>query len=157
MAMESTNVNFSQGGLDHIDRTIIEEMRKDGRSAFAQIAKQLKVSPGMIRLRYNRLVDLGIIKVVAITNPLRMGYNAMTMVAIHTEGGKTLEVAAAISAFPEVVYLIIVSGRYDIMAEVICKDHDDLLRFMTEKLHKVDGVRDTETFVHLKITKEIYY
>ena len=86
-----------------------------------------------------------------------MGYNAMTMVAIHTEGGKTLEVAAAISAFPEVVYLIIVSGRYDIMAEVICKDHDDLLRFMTEKLHKVDGVRDTETFVHLKITKEIYY
>lgn len=155
--MENTNVNLPQSGLDNIDRTIIEEMRKDGRSAFAQIAKQLKVSPGMIRLRYNRLVELGIIKVVAITNPLRMGYSAMTMVAIRTEGGKTLEAATAISAFSEVVYLIIVSGRYDIMAEVVCKDHDDLLRFMTEKLYKVDGVRDTETFVHLKISKEIYY
>lgn len=155
--MESTNVNPSVAGLDEIDKTIINEMRKDGRTAFAQIAETLKVSPGMIRLRYNRLVEQGVIKVVAITNPLRMGYNAMTMVAIRTEGGKTLDVANAISQFNEVVYLIVVSGRYDIMAEVVCVDHDDLLRFMTEKLYKVDGVRDTETFVHLKISKEIYY
>lgn len=155
--MESINVNSSISAIDDIDRVIIEEMRKDGRTAFAQIAEQLKVSPGMIRLRYNRLVEQGVIKVVAITNPLRMGYNAMTMVAIKTDGAKTLEVATSISAFNEVVYLIVVSGRYDIMAEVVCKDHDDLLRFMTEKLYKVDGVRDTETFVHLKISKEIYY
>lgn len=151
------NGNSSASVIDDIDRVIIDEMRRDGRTAFAQIAEQLKVSPGMIRLRYNRLVDQGIIKVVAITNPLSMGYNAMTMVAIKTDGSKTLEVANAISAFTEVVYLIVVSGRYDIMAEVVCKDHDDLLRFMTEKLYKVDGVRDTETFVHLKISKEIYY
>lgn len=144
-------------GLDEIDRFIIEAMRQDGRVAFAQIAQQLAVSPGMIRVRYNRLVDLGLIKVVAITNPLRMGYTTMTMIGIRTEGHKMLEVAQKVAEFEEVIYLIIVSGRYDLMAEVVCRDHADLLRFLTEKLYLVDGVRESETFVHLKIEKEVYF
>lgn len=144
-------------GLDDIDRFIIEAMRQDGRVAFAQIAQQLNVSPGMIRVRYNRLVDLGLIRVVAITNPLRMGYTTMTMIGIRTEGHKMLEVAQKVAAFEEVIYLIIVSGRYDLIAEVVCRDHADLLRFLTEKLYLVDGVRESETFVHLKIEKEVYF
>jgi Lrp/AsnC family transcriptional regulator, regulator for asnA, asnC and gidA len=144
-------------GLDDTDRFIIEAMRQDGRVAFAQIAQQLNVSPGMIRVRYNRLVDLGIIKVVAITNPLRMGYTAMAMIGIRTEGDKLLEAASKIAAFEEVIYLIIVSGRYDILAEVVCRDRADLLRFLTERLYLVDGVRDAESFMHLKIEKEVYF
>ena len=144
-------------GLDDIDRFIIEAMRQDGRVAFAQIAQQLNVSPGMIRVRYNRLVDLGLIRVVAITNPLRMGYTTMTMIGIRTAGPKMLEVAQKVAAFEEVIYLIIVSGRYDLMAEVVCRDHADLLRFLTEKLYLVDGVRESETFVYLKIEKEVYF
>jgi len=144
-------------GLDEIDRFIIEAMRQDGRVAFAQIAQQLNVSPGMIRVRYNRLVDLGLIRVVAITNPLRMGYTTMTMIGIRVDGSKMLEVAQKVAAFEEVIYLIIVSGRYDLMAEVVCRDHADLLRFLTEKLYLVEGVRESETFVHLKIEKEVYF
>jgi Lrp/AsnC family transcriptional regulator for asnA, asnC and gidA len=143
--------------LDDIDRFIIEAMRQDGRVAFAQIAQQLNVSPGMIRVRYNRMVKLGLIRVVAITNPLRMGFTTMTMIGIRTEGDKMLAVAQKVADFEEVIYLIIVSGRYDIMAEVVCRDHADLLRFLTEKLYLVDGVRESETFVHLKIEKEVYY
>ena len=155
--MDVVNSNNNKIDFDETDRYIIEAMRQDGRIAFAQIAEQLNVSPGMIRVRYNRLVSSGVIKVVAITNPLNMGLNAMNMIGIRTEGAKMLDVAKKVAEFEEVIYLIVVSGRFDIIAEVICKDNNDLLRFLTEKLYKVDGVRESETFVHLKIEKEIYY
>ncbi|MEP0804290.1 MAG: Lrp/AsnC family transcriptional regulator [Chloroflexota bacterium] len=132
-------------------------MRKDGRMAFSQIAEQLNVSPGMIRLRYNRLVELGYLKVVAVTNPLMMGKRTMAMIGVRTDGRKILEVANQLTAFDEVVYVVVVSGRYDLMIEVFCRDHEDLLNFLTEKLAKVDGVRETESFMHLKIVKEIYF
>ncbi|MBI3152173.1 MAG: Lrp/AsnC family transcriptional regulator [Chloroflexi bacterium] len=143
--------------LDKIDLYIIDAMREDGREAFAQIAEKLNVSPGMIRQRYNRLVKLGYLKVVAVTNPLMMGKRTMAMIGIRTDGRKMLEVANKLIKFDEVVYIVVVSGRYDIMVEVFCSDHEDLLQFMTEKLAKVDGVRETESFIYLKITKEIYF
>ncbi len=143
--------------LDAIDLHIIEALRKDGREAFAQIAERLNVSPGMIRQRYNRLVDLGYLKVIAATNPLMMGKRTMALIGIRTDGRKMLQVAELLTKFDEVVYAVFVSGGYDIMVEVFCKDHEDLLKFMTEKLAKVDGVRETESFIYLKIAKEIYF
>lgn len=155
--MKSIIGNEDVERLDDIDMYIIDAMRKDGREAFAQLAEQLKVSPGMIRQRYNRLVKLGYLKVVAVTNPLMMGKRTMAMIGIRTDGRKMLEVADKLIKFDEVVYIVVVSGRYDIMIEVFCRDHEDLLTFMTEKLSKVDGVRETESFMHLKIVKEIYF
>lgn len=155
--MESIIVTEKPERLDAIDRYIIETLQKDGREAFAQIAEDLKVSPGMIRQRYNRLVELGYLKVIAATNPLMMGKRTMAMIGVRTDGRKMLEAANKISKFDEVVYVVFVSGGYDIMLEVFCKDHEDLLKFMTEKLAKVDGVRETESFIYLKIAKEIYF
>jgi len=143
--------------LDETDWKIIEALRKDGRVAFAQIAEQLGVSPGMIRQRYNKLAETGFLKVVAITNPLRMGLKTMAMIGIRVDGDKMLQVAEKIAAFDEVVYIVIVSGRYDILAEVFCRDHAEMLTFLTEKLSAIDGVRETESFMHLKIVKEIYF
>ncbi|MGB9668979.1 MAG: Lrp/AsnC family transcriptional regulator [Anaerolineales bacterium] len=143
--------------LDEIDLQIIDALQKDGREAFAQIAERLGVSPGMIRMRYNRLVEKGIVRVVAITNPLQMGFKMMAMIGIKVEGGKLLEVASQIAALDEVIYLILVSGSYDIFAEIICRNQDDILRFLTERLYKIDGIRESETFIHLKIIKEVYF
>lgn len=157
MGMESIIVTERPEKLDEIDRYIIQTLQKDGREAFAQIAEDLKVSPGMIRQRYNRLVELGYLKVIAATNPLMMGKRTMAMIGVRTDGRKMLEAANKISKFDEVVYVVFVSGGYDIMLEVFCKDHEDLLKFMTEKLAKVDGVRETESFIYLKIAKEIYF
>lgn len=157
MAMDNVIGNSQPSRLDNIDQYIIDAMRKDGREAFAQIADQLNVSPGMIRQRYNRLVELGYLKVVAVTNPLMMGMRTMSLIGIHTDGLKMLQVAEEISKIDEVVYLVIVSGRYDIICEVFCRDHEDLLRFLTEKLAKIEGIRETESFIHLKIVKEIYF
>ena len=155
--METRLTNSTVSDLDEIDQKILEALRLDGRTPFAQIAEQLQVSPGMIRMRYNRMVEMGYLKVVAITNPLRMGYDAMAMIGIRTDGKRMLEVAEKIAALEEVVYLVITSGRYDIMAEVFCRDRADLLRFITENLYGIDGIRETESFIQLKIVKEVYF
>lgn len=151
------NIAPAAGALDDADRYIIDALRRDGREAFSQIADQLGVSPGMIRQRYNRLVEMGLLKVVAITNPLQRGFKTMAMIGIRTEGRRMLEVAEAVAALPEVVYLIVVSGQYDLMTEVFCRDPEELLRFITEKLYAIDGVREVESFLHLKIIKEVYF
>ena len=143
--------------VDEIDRQIIDALQKDGRVAFAQIAEQLSVSPGMIRLRYNRLVEQGVLKVVAITNPLHMGFKTMAIIGIRVDGSKLLPVAEQISRLEEVIYLVVSSGRFDLFAEVVCLDHEDLLRFITEKLSTIEGVRESESFMHLKIVKEVYF
>ena len=135
--MENGVVDQLAPNLDETDFHIIEALRKDGRVAFAQIAEQLNVSPGMIRLRYNRLVEQGFLKVVAITNPVHRGLKTMAMIGIRTDGTRMLEVANQIAQLEEVIYLVVASGRFDILAEVVCRDHDDLLRFLTERLYEV--------------------
>jgi Lrp/AsnC family transcriptional regulator, regulator for asnA, asnC and gidA len=154
--MESEIIKSDQA-LDDVDRQIIDALQKDGRAAFSQIAGRLNVSPGMIRQRYNRLVEQGILRVVAITNPLRMGFKTMAMIGVRADGSKLLEVAEKVANLDEVIYMIIASGRFDIFAEVVCRDHEHLLRFITEKLSTIDGVRESESFMHLKIVKEIYF
>ena len=144
-------------GLDAIDRQIISILQQDGRAPLAQIAKQLNVSAGMVRVRYNRLEEMGVLRVVAITNPLRMGYQTMALIGIKADGNKLIEIAEKIAALDEVIYLIVVSGAYDIMAEIVCRDQNHLLQFLTERLYKIDGVRASESFMHLKIVKEVYF
>jgi Lrp/AsnC family transcriptional regulator for asnA, asnC and gidA len=155
--MEGIIGTHEYSSLDETDLNIIEALRKDGRVAFAQIAEQLGVSPGMIRQRYARIVDQGFLKVVAITNPIRMGYKTMAMIGIRVDGSRLLDVAEKISKLEEVIYLVISSGRFDVFAEVVCRDHEDLLRFITEKLSTIEGVRESESFMHLKIMKEVYF
>lgn len=142
--------------LDDIDRKIITALRFDGRTAFTQIADALNVSPGMIRIRYNRMVEKGILKVMAITNPINMGYRAMALIGIRCDGSQIMTITEKISAFDEAVYVVITNGRFDILVEVMCRDHPELLKFLTEKLYRIEGVRETETFINLKIVKESY-
>jgi Lrp/AsnC family transcriptional regulator, regulator for asnA, asnC and gidA len=143
--------------LDDIDRRIIAILQQDGRVPLAEIAKGLNVSAGMVRVRYNRLVEKGVLRVVAITNPLRMGYNTMALIGIKADGKHLLEIADRIAALDEVIYLIVVSGAYDIIAEIVCRDQNHLLQFLTERLYKIEGVRESESFMHLKIVKEVYF
>lgn len=157
MDVNIVNAAPDLSNLDEIDRQIINLLRQDGRMAFAQIAEQLNVSAGMIRMRYNRLAEMGVLRIVAITNPLRMGYKTMAMIGIKVQGDRMLEVAEKIAALDEVVYLIIVSGAYDMLAEIVCRDQAHLLQFLAESLYRIEGVKESESFIHLKIQKEIYF
>jgi len=142
--------------LDDTDHQIIAALKEDGRMSFAQIAQQLDVSPGMVRQRYLQLVADGILQVVAITNPTRMGYNMMAIIGVRADGNRLREIAHRIAAFPEVTYLVLCTGSYDMLVEVICRDNTHLLQFLTDCLSAVDGVRNTETFTYLEIVKETY-
>lgn len=142
--------------LDKFDQQIIAALKEDGRMSFAEIARRLDVSAGMVRERYHRLVDAGVLQVVAVTSPPKIGYQMMTLIGIKADGRHLGEIACQIAAFEEVVYLVICAGRYDLLAEVICHDNAELLEFLSERLHTIEGIRDTETFVYLDIAKEIY-
>ena len=96
-------------------------------------------------------------KTSLLTPVVGVSCGSMAMVGIRVDGSKLLDVAEKISQLDEVIYMIITSGRFDIFAEVVCRDHEDLLRFYTEKLSTIEGVRDSESFMHLKIMKEVYF
>ncbi len=142
--------------MDKTDRAIIKALKTDARMAFSQIADQLGVSPGMIRQRVQRLTESGALQLVAVTNPLKTGYHTMALIGVKADGNRLQEIARQIAAFEEVIYLTICSAAYNLLVEVTCLDNADLLKFLTEKLYSVEGVRDTETFIYLDIVKEIY-
>jgi len=142
--------------VDDVDLKIINFLNKDGRTPFAQIAKELGVSTGMVRQRYQRLVQEGVLQIVAITNPLLMGFATMAQIGVKADVRRLEEIADEIAQFEEVIYLVLLTGSYDLHVEVVCRDKAHLLNFLTKKLHAVEGVKEAETFMYLRIAKENY-
>ncbi len=142
--------------VSELDKRIIEHLQQDGRRPFTQIATELGVSEAAVRARTNRLVDRGVISIVGVTDPLRLGFGQMAMVGVRCQADRLMEVAEAVAQFPEVDYVVVTAGSYDLLVETVCEDNEALLRFLTEKLRRIDGVRETETFVYLRMIKQTY-
>jgi Lrp/AsnC family transcriptional regulator for asnA, asnC and gidA len=139
-----------------LDKRIIEHLQQDGRRPFTQIAADLGVSEAAVRARTNRLVERGIIQVVGVTDPLKLGFQQQAMIGVRCERDRLLEVAEAVSAFSEVDYVVITAGAFDLLIEVVCENNEALLQFLTRRLRAVEGVRETETFVYLRMVKQTY-
>jgi Lrp/AsnC family transcriptional regulator for asnA, asnC and gidA len=103
-----------------------------------------------------RLGERGVLQFAAVTNPLKIGYSTMALIGVKADGQRLQEISRQIAAFEEVIYLAITAGAYNFLVEVTCIDNADLLRFLTDRLYSVDGVREAETFIYLDIVKEIY-
>ncbi len=142
--------------VSELDKRIIEHLQQDGRRPFTQIAAELGVSEAAVRARTNRLVERGILQVVGVTDPLKLGFQQMAMVGIRCERDRLVGVAEAVAAFPEVDYVVITAGTYDVLIEVVCEDNAALLDFLAQRLRAIEGVRDTETFVYLRMVKQTY-
>lgn len=142
--------------IDDIDLEIISALKEDGRMPFAEVARRLGVSAGMIRQRYLQMVDDGVLRLVPVTNVTLLGYDLMAMVGVSVDGDRLIETAQEIAAFEEVIYLVICTGTHDLLVEVLCRDSDHLLEFLTKRLRSVKGVRTSETFTYLRIVKELY-
>jgi Lrp/AsnC family transcriptional regulator for asnA, asnC and gidA len=142
--------------VSELDKRIIEHLQEDGRRPFTQIAADLGVSEAAVRARTNRLVDRGIIQVVGVTDPLKLGFQQQAMIGIRCEADRLLSVAAAVADFPEVSYVVVTAGTYDILIETVCEDNEGLLKFLADRLRTIDGVRETETFVYLRLIKQSY-
>src|SRR6478736_7227965 len=139
-----------------LDKRIIEHLQADGRRPFTQIAAELGVSEAAVRARTNRLIEKGILQVVGVTDPLKLGFQQWAMIGVRVEAARLIEVAEEIAAFPETDYVVVTAGTYDILVECVAEDNEALLRFLSEKLRKIQGVRDTETFVYLRLMKQSY-
>jgi Lrp/AsnC family transcriptional regulator for asnA, asnC and gidA len=142
-------------GLDTISKAIIEQLQSDGRRAYARIASVVGLSEAAVRQRVARLVDAGVMQIVAVTNPLQLGFTRQAMIGIRAEGD--LEpVVEALRAMDEVDYLVITAGSFDILVEVVCADDDHLLELLNKQIRTIPGVHATESFVYLKLAKQTY-
>lgn len=154
--MDEKKTNPKNKKLNDIDLRIIDLLRKDGRMSFSQMAKIIDVSSGTVRLHYKKMIENEVLQIAAITNPLLLGQSKMALIGIKVDGYRLKEIANEISAFEEITYLVISTGSYDLFAEVVCKDKDHLLDFLTHKLYQVKGVKESQTFMFLEIVKETY-
>ncbi len=140
--------------LDPVDRGIIEALQENGRAPFRAVAAHVGVSEATVRSRYARLVDDGILLVTGVTNPLGLGFEAQAMIGIKTSGSPE-PVADEIAGWNEASYVVVAAGRFDLLVEVVCNDHHQLLE-LTTRLREVEGVVTTETFPYLSLAKQVY-
>ena len=141
--------------LDDVAKAIIEQLQQDGRRSYAAIGKEVGLSEAAVRQRVQRLIDSGVMQVVAVTDPLQLGFARQAMVGIEVAG--PLEpVAEALAALDEVDYVVITAGTYDVLAEVVCESDERLLELISNKIRRIDGVARTETFMYLKLRKQTY-
>lgn len=147
-----------QGGdvVGELDRRIIEFLQRDGRRPYTQIAAELGVSEAAVRARTNRLMERGVLQIVGVADPLKLGYNQMAMIGVRCDGARLVAAADAIAQLPEVIYVVATAGAYDLLVEVVCEDGEALLELLTARLGHIEGVRSTETFIYLRIVKQSY-
>jgi Lrp/AsnC family transcriptional regulator for asnA, asnC and gidA len=144
-----------QAALDEVSKAIIEQLQQDGRRSYAAIGKVVGLSEAAVRQRVQRLVDSGVMQVVAVTDPIELGFARQAMVGIRVTG--PLEpVADALAELPEVDYVVITAGSYDLLAELVCESDDHLLSLISGKIRAIDGVVSTETFMYLRLRKQTY-
>ena len=141
--------------LDDVSKAIIEQLQQDGRRPYAAIGKAVGLSEAAVRQRVARLQESGVMQVVAVTDPIQVGFSRAAMVGIRVDGDVEA-VAEQVESLPEVEYLVVCAGSFDILAEVLAEDDDHLLSIVGKRLRTIPGVRSTETFVYLKLRKQSY-
>jgi Lrp/AsnC family transcriptional regulator for asnA, asnC and gidA len=141
--------------LDAVSKAIIEQLQQDGRRSYATIAKAVGLSEAAVRQRVQRLLDSEVMQVVAVTDPLTVGFNRQAMIGIRCEGDIE-PVAETLAAMQEVDYVVATAGSFDLMAEVVAEDDDQLLHVINKRIRAIPEVRSTETFVYLKLHKQTY-
>lgn len=141
--------------LDDIAKAIIEQLQEDGRRPYAAIGKAVGLSEAAVRQRVQRLVDSGVVQIVAVTDPVHVGFTRQAMIGIRSEGDVE-ELAERIAQLPEIDYVVVTGGAFDLLVEVVCEDDGHLLEVLNRKLRTLPGVTTTETFVYLKLVKQLY-
>lgn len=144
-----------QSHLDEVSKLIIEQLQNDGRKSYAEIGKVVGLSEAAVRQRVQKLTEAGVLQIVAVTDPLKLGFSRQAMIGIRCVGDSA-QVADAIAKIPSVDYVVLTAGSFDIMAEVVCEDDDQLIELLNGKIRSLPGVVSSETFVYLRLHKQFY-
>ncbi|BDZ65913.1 Lrp/AsnC family transcriptional regulator [Agromyces mangrovi Wang et al. 2018] len=154
-----TNAGRNHGGrpvlLDEVSKKIIEQLQADGRRSYADIGKAVGLSEAAVRQRVQKLTEAGVMQIVAVTDPMQLGFTRQAMIGIRASGD-TRELADRLAEIPEIDYVVLTAGSFDLLAEVVCEDDDELIELLNTSIRNLDGVLTTETFVYLKLRKQFY-
>ncbi|WP_414813160.1 Lrp/AsnC family transcriptional regulator [Nocardioides sp. Root1257] len=141
--------------MDDVSKAIIEQLQQDGRRSYAAIGKVVGLSEAAVRQRVQRLIESGVMQVVAVTDPLELGFARQAMVGVRVSG--PLEpVADRLAELDEVDYVVVTAGSFDLLVEVVCETDEHLLELISERIRTVEGVVATETFMYLSLRKQTY-
>ncbi len=141
--------------LDGPNRAIIEALQRDGRQPYGAIAEAVGLSEAAVRRRVQRLRESGIMQIVAVTDPLQLGFTRQAMIGVSVEGD-VRRVAEKLTALSEVDYVVMCAGSFDLLVEIVCEDDERLLQVLNDSVRSIPGVRATETFLYLKLAKQTY-
>lgn len=141
--------------LDDVDRKIISVLQRDGRAPYGAIAEQVGLSEAAVRRRVQRLRESGIMEIVAITDPLQLGFSREALVGIRVQGDVRL-VADKLASLEEINYVVLCAGSFDIIAELVTVDDDSLVHLLNDSIRSIPGVTEVETFVYLKLAKQTF-
>ena len=141
--------------LDDVSKAIIELLQEDGRRSYSDIGRVVGLSEAAVRQRVQKLTESGVIQIVAVTDPMQLGFRRQAMIGIRVSGDARL-VAEAVAAIPAVDYVVVTVGSFDVLAEVVCEDDEDLLALLNDSVRPIDGVLSTETFIYAKLQKQLY-
>ncbi|BDV30074.1 Lrp/AsnC family transcriptional regulator [Microbacterium terricola] len=145
----------SHGRLDETSERIIEQLQRNGRLSYADLAKVVGLSEAAVRQRVQRLTESGVIQVVAVTDPMQVGFHRQAMIGLRVSGDAR-EVVDALEKIPAVIYLVLTAGSFDILAEVVCESDADLMQVLNGQIRTLPGVTSSETFVYLELRKQSY-
>jgi Lrp/AsnC family transcriptional regulator for asnA, asnC and gidA len=155
MAKANGTSALGSPALDNVSKRLVEELQNDGRRSYADLAKSVGLSEAAVRQRVRRLLDDGVMQIVAVTDPTTVGFSRQAMVGIKAEGDLR-DIARSLSRLPELEYVVLCAGSFDILVEVVCEDDESLLRLLDESIRSIEGVRETETFIYLRLVKQTY-
>jgi len=141
--------------LDEIDKAIVRELQVDGRTPYAHLGPKVGLSQAAVRQRVQRLIESGVMQVVAVTDPLMLGFTLQAMVGVRASGDLR-EIARQLAAVDEIDYVVITSGRFDLLVEVVCAGHEQLFELLNDEVRSVKGVIAAEVFTYLHLEKQSY-
>lgn len=141
--------------LDSVSKAIIEQLQLDGRRSYAEIGKAVGLSEAAVRQRVQKLTESGVMQIVAVTDPMQLGFYRQAMIGIRVSGD-TRVIADRLAAMASVDYVVLTAGNFDILAEVVCENDDELIDLLNSEIRTLEGVSSTETFVYLRLHKQLY-
>ena len=141
--------------LDDVSKAIVEQLQDDGRRSYAEIGKAVGLSEAAVRQRVQKLTDSGVMQVVAVTDPMQLGFFRQAMIGVRVTGDTTV-IAEKLSEIAAVDYVVLTAGSFDILAEVICENDEQLIELLNNEIRAIDGIQTIETFVYLKLQKQFY-
>ena len=141
--------------LDEADKALVELLQTDGRLPYTRLAAHVGLSEAAVRQRVQRLIENKVVQIVAVTDPLTLGFRRQAMVGVKIEGD-IIAVADALTLITEVDYVVCTTGSFDLLFELVCEDDDHLLNLLNDRVRTIPGVRSTETFMYLRLRKQTY-